>query len=269
MKNLLILLVLFSWYGCSTAARQQKVFRSERLPKPDTTWVFTPESYTSNPGKVYPVVYLLHGWSGSYQQWDDIMDCQDYADKYGFILVCPDGLYDSWYLNSPVLPNSQYADFFFKELMPGINKDYRTDTKNIFITGLSMGGHGALYLFSLHPELFCSAGSLSGGVDLSDCADSYGIPRLLGLKNDESDKAILNKFSVEYNLESIQKSGKEIIFSCGTGDFFYDINNQLRISCDKLGIKATYVSAPGGHDYDFWRTHIKSHMIFFSERQVK
>lgn len=269
MKKLILFLFLISVFSSLQAAKHQKVFRTVKLQKADTCWIFTPANYDANPGKQYPVVFLLHGWSGNYHQWDDIMGCQSYADKYDFILVCPDGLYDSWYINSPALPNSQFEDFFMKELEPYVSKEFRTDKKNFFITGLSMGGHGALYLFSRYPDFFCSAGSLSGAVDLNNCSTSYGIKEHFGLKEDASDKAILDKYSVEYSLESIQKSGKEIIFSCGTSDFFYDINNQLRKSCDKMGIKATYITSPGGHDYTYWKANINAQLLFFSERLSK
>ena len=112
------------------------------------------------------------------------MNCQKYADKYGFILICPDGLYDSWYINSPALRGSQYQDFFFFDLVPRMEKAFRVDKKNVFITGLSMGGHGALYLFSQNSSVFRAAGSLSGAVDLKTCYTDYGIPLYLGLKND-------------------------------------------------------------------------------------
>jgi putative tributyrin esterase len=268
MRKSLILAVLLMLFFGSVKAQKQHVLTSGYIAKNDTVWVFTPSDYNVQPAKTYPLIYLLHGWSGNYHQWNDITDCQKYADRYGFIIVCPDGLYDSWYFNSPAIKESQYSDFFFIDLMPFIARNYRVDTKNIFITGLSMGGHGALYLFSQKPELFRSAGSLSGVLDLTHWWDTYAIDKYLGIKSKESGSEILTKFSVTGNIESIARSGKEIIFSCGSSDQFFGINNDFKRKCDDLKINATYISGPGAHDYTYWKSNIGYQFIFFSERIV-
>jgi len=131
----------------------------------DTVWVFKPEGYDTT-GK-YPAVYMLHGWTGTYKSWNKLVNLQDIATSYNFIIICPDGLFNSYYFNSPLIKNSQFESFFFTELMPDINESYAIDTAKVFITGLSMGGGGAMYLFLRHPDLFLSAGSTSGLMDLS------------------------------------------------------------------------------------------------------
>jgi S-formylglutathione hydrolase FrmB len=258
------LLILF--FGVK--AQKQHVLTSDYIAKNDTLWVFTPSDYHVLTDKKYPVIYLLHGWSGNYHQWNDITDCQKYADRYGFIIVCPDGLYDSWYFNSPAIKESQFSDFFFYDLMPFIASTYRVETKNVFITGLSMGGHGALYLFAQKPELFRSAGSLSGVLDLTDWWDTYAINTYLGIKNKESGLDQLKNFSVKGNIENIARSGKEIIFSCGSSDPFFGINNDFKQKCDDLKINATYISGPGAHDYPYWKSAIGFQFVFFSDRLV-
>ncbi len=266
MKKILISLALIAVIVSGLSAQKQLILSSKHISKADTVWVFTPTDYEFNPAKTYPLIYLLHGWSGSYHQWDDIMDCQIYADQYGFIIVCPDGLYDSWYINSPALKESQYADFFFMDLFPFITKSYRIDSKNVFITGLSMGGHGALYLFEQKPELFRSAGSISGVLDLTNSRDNYRISEYLGLKNDNSDLNTLQSFSVVGNIDKITQSGKEIIFSCGTSDPFYSVNNEFRAKCDETSTPATYISNPGTHNYPYWKANIGSHFEFFVKK---
>ena len=265
MKKLVLSILFLYLLNFNVSARDQLVLQSDNINKLDTVWTFTPSNYDENSIQDYPIIFLLHGWSGNYMQWNDIMDCQSYADKFGFIIVCPDGLYNSWYINSPAIEGSQYASFFFNELVPEIFKKYRINDNKVFITGLSMGGHGSLYLFSKKPELFKSAGSISGVVDLSFCPDDYEIRNYLGLKNDEKDQKKLDEFSVIGNIEKIAEAKKKIIFSCGTEDPFYKLNNELRKKCDELKIKATYISDPGGHNYDYWNTAIKYHFHFFSQ----
>ena len=171
LAGLLILLCL------GAKAQDQLIYKSKNLPSADTTWVFKPKNYAQT--DKLPLIFLLHGYSGNYKQWNNIMDAQKYADQYGFIIVCPDGLFSSWYLNSPVKKDWQFESFFFDELYPDIQKKYKVDPQNVFISGLSMGGHGALHLFIQKPELFSGAGSTSGGIKLSDGFGKFGLGDLL------------------------------------------------------------------------------------------
>ena len=60
----------------------------------------------------FPVLYLLHGFGDNYAKWT-ITDPElaDMATEYGTIIVCPDGL-KSWYIDSPMLADSQMESFF-------------------------------------------------------------------------------------------------------------------------------------------------------------
>lgn len=263
MKRSLVLLTALIAINLTLRAQEQHILKSTHIAVADTVWVFTPSDYSHDPAKQFPVVYLLHGWMGSYHQWNDITSCQSLADHYGFILVCPDGLIDSWYINSPAIKGSQYTDFFFLDLVPFIAKNYRIDPGNVFITGLSMGGHGALYLFAQKPDLFRSAGSLSGVTDLSFCWNEYGISDHLGISDNKPDSKALAAFSVTGNIDKIAAPKKKIIFSCGGSDRFYKLNTRFKRLCDKHRIDATYLISPGGHDYPYWKSAIGAHLEFF------
>ena len=267
MKSVILsFILLFSWIFLQ--AQETFVLESDYLTRADTVWVFTPADYDISPEEKFPVVYLLHGWNGYYQHWDEIMDCQAYADTYGFIIVCPDGLYDSWYLNSPVKTENQYEDFFLRELMPLIAYKFRIQKDNVFITGLSMGGHGALYIFARNPSLFRSAGSLSGLLELEGWREYYGISRILGLHGTDNNDTILGKFSVTGNLDGLVKANKEIIVSCGTEDPFYVINIHFMEACGKKEIEVLFIASKGGHNSDYWRSAIDEHFQFFTRRHA-
>lgn len=258
LKNFLLFLILFT-ASLTVVAQDQLIYESKNLAKPDTVWVFKPQSYNQN--QQLPLIYLLHGYSGNYKQWHGIMNAQKYADDYGFIIVCPDGLYNSWYLNSPVKVNSQYENFFFDELFPDIKRRYNVDEQKVFISGLSMGGHGALHLFITQPALFASAGSTSGGVKLNDSFGKYGLGDLLG--NPAKQDSIWTKFSVIDNIEKLKALNKPFIFDCGAGDFFYQANNALKQKCDQLKLNATYISQPGAHNRTYWAKSIKQQFDYF------
>lgn len=247
--------------SCVTFGQNQLVYQSKNLPKADTTWVFTPRNYKK--AKTLPVIFLLHGYSGNYKQWHGIMNAQKYADDYGMIIVCPDGLYSSWYLNSPAKADWQFETFFFEELFPDIKRKYKVDEKKIFISGLSMGGHGAFYLFIKHPELFAAAGSTSGGVRLSDGFGKFGIGPLLG--NPPADSDLWKKYSVYENIDLLKGYAKPLIFDCGSSDMFYVSNNLLKQRCDELKLNATYIAQPGGHNKAYWAKSIQQQFQFFNQ----
>ncbi len=259
MKSIKIfLMALMAYFPVTLFAQDLIVYNSTNLPKPDSTYVFMPQG--KNKEDKLPLIFLLHGYSGNYKQWDSIMDAQRYANEYGFIVVCPDGLYNSWYINSPIKKDSQFEQFFINELWPDIMQKYTPDLNNIFITGLSMGGHGALSIFLNHHEKFKSAGSTSGAVDLTTLGSKYGIETLLGAN---ASSALLSEYSVTQKMKKLSGSEKQIIFDCGTQDQFYKMNNDLKELCDYLNIKATYISQPGGHNRAYWTKSIRQQFNFF------
>lgn len=268
MKKILAAGLLLLAFLPAIAAKHQHVLKTKNLSKPDTVWVFTPAAYDAKPAAT-PVVFLLHGWNGSYHQWNDIHDCQALANRYGFILVCPDALTDSWYFDSPAIPGLQYTAFFFGDLLPFVDKNYRTDPKNRFVTGLSMGGHGALLLYSQKPELFRSAGSISGVLELGPVRSEYGIGKDLGLTGGPADDPLLESRSVAGNIAKIAAAGKEIIFSCGEADRFYPMNLRFKQACDEQKIKATWITGPGTHNYAYWKSAIGLQLAFFAEQVAK
>ncbi|MDQ3292113.1 MAG: esterase family protein, partial [Bacteroidota bacterium] len=119
--------------------------------------VVVPASYKKSK-KPLPVLYLLHGGTGKYSDWlsktPDKTLMHRMADTYNLIIVTPDGGPSSYYFDSPLDKNSQYETFISKELIKRIDDSYRTvkDKKGRLIAGLSMGGHGAFYIATKHPD---------------------------------------------------------------------------------------------------------------------
>ena len=124
------------------------------------------------------MLYLLHGYSGRYDSWVSLKPTlpQD-ATRLGMIVVCPDGQ-NSWYWDSPIDPKFQFETYVSKELVQYIDQNYKTITspKGRAITGLSMGGHGGLWLGINHPDVFGACGSMSGGVDIRPFPNNWSMP---------------------------------------------------------------------------------------------
>jgi S-formylglutathione hydrolase FrmB len=223
--------------------------------------VFKPDNYTES--DKYPLLFMLHGYAADYKQWSEIADLQKYTDKYGFIIVCPDGNYDSWYIDSPIDSAVKFESYFFHKLVPEIFESYSIDKRNIFITGLSMGGHGAINLFLNHPNFFKSAGSTSGILDLTPFPDNWGINKVLGDQDQNRHNWI--KHSAIYNLDKIKNLNKKFIVDCGTEDFAYDVNRRFRDSCEAKGLKLKFIQTSGDHSGYYWSKSIPAHFEFFAE----
>ncbi|MFH2143294.1 MAG: alpha/beta hydrolase-fold protein [Bacteroidota bacterium] len=251
-----VVFVLFIFSGFS---QNLHVIKSSYLSNVDSILVFVPENY--NRIEKYPVVFLLHGYSGNYKTWNKIIPLQEYANNLNFIIVCPDGLYNSWYINSPVRENCQYESFFFMRLIPCIFQKYSVDHNLIFITGLSMGGFGALHLFSNHPGLFNAAGSTSGLLQPELFADEYDINLFFGNSPE--------KYSLMTNISKFKNIKNELIIDCGTEDEFKPLNDNFYDNCRKKGIPIKYFSLKGSHNREYWKKSIIQHLKYFKQLSDK
>ncbi len=267
-KTIIILIFLSGlfFFSNSVVFAQQNLgmavkINSKNLIKTDSTLVFLPQNYNQEQATKFPLLFMLHGYSGNYKTWNTIINLQEYANKYGFIIVCPDGLYDSWYLNSPNMPKQQYANFFFQDLYPFFINNYKIDTNKVFITGFSMGGYGAFSLFLQRPDLFKSVAATSALFNLSLYAKSYGLTKILG----NFDATIWQKYSIIEQMKKWKTKNKAIYFDCGKADVFLQNNIDFDRKCKELAIKTTFVIAEGEHNKIYWQRSIVRHFEFFSK----
>lgn len=225
--------------------------------------VVTPDSYSQ--GKKYPVLYLLHGYSGDYAGWVNAMpSSKTLADKYQYIVVCPDGDFSSWYFDSPVDENWKYETYISKELIDWVDKNYKTvaSREGRAITGLSMGGHGAFFLAFRHQDVFGACGSMSGGLDIRPFPLNWDIAKRLGDMKTHPEN--WEKYTVMNQLSYLTPNSIKIIFDCGTEDFFYDVNVKLHEELLYRNIPHEFVSRPGAHDIYYWDNAVQYQGLFFS-----
>ena len=231
--------------------------------------VIMPEYYiTYNQNARFPVLYLLHGAYGCYSDWSKKTDLHRLADKYNVIIVCPDGQ-DSWYFDSPVDPTMQFETYVSKELVEYIDSHYRTNANRYMraITGLSMGGHGALFLAFRHPDVFWSCGSMSGNMDITQYPDKWHIKDRLGeqVENPQRwrDHSVCNQ--VELLKKSTLQPAQNIIIDDGLNDIFIKNNIALHEQLVEAGIDHDFTVRPGRHSWDYWVNSLDYHMMFFSK----
>lgn len=216
----------------------------------------------------FPVLYLLHGATGCYNDWSRKADLHRLADQYNVIIVCPDGQ-DSWYFDSPVDPKMQFETYVSKELVAHIDSHYPTIAHRYMraITGLSMGGHGALFLAFRHPDVFWSCGSMSGNMDITQFPDSWHIKDRLGNYADNEqrwrDHAVCNLVD-QVKACSLQPA-QNIIIDDGLNDIFIKNNIALHDQLVEKGIDHDFTVRPGRHSWDYWVNSLDYHMMFFNK----
>ncbi len=227
--------------------------------------IVKPDSYTKNNNK-FPVVYLLHGYSGSYNQWVSLApQLKNKADELQIIIVCPDGGYGSWYFDSPIDSSFRYEMFVSKELVSFIDKNFLTvaDANHRAITGLSMGGHGALYLAIRHNDIYKAAGSISGGVDIRPFPNNWEIKKRLGdticCKQNWENNTVINQVS------NLKNGDLALIIDCGVQDFFIQVNRNLHQKLLDLKIDHDYIERPGAHNNAYWKNSIDYQLLFFKK----
>lgn len=213
--------------------------------------------------KAMPVVYLLHGYSDDYSGWiKKASGFETLADQYGMIVVCPDAAYSSWYWDSPVDSTFRYATFISTELVQWVDAHYNTikDRSGRGITGLSMGGHGALYLAFTHQDVFGVAGSMSGGVDIRPFPDNWDMAKRLG--SYAANPRRWEEHTVIKLLHLLRPKSLALIIDCGTEDFFYEVNNRLHEQLLYRNIPHDYIVRPGSHNWNYWKNAIQYQLLY-------
>lgn len=263
-KKSFLLFVFTSFVLITNAATVDTVnIYSEAMHKDIKCVVIKPDSYEMNV-QFFPVVYLLHGYSGNFSNWiTKVPKLKKEVDQLQLIIVSPDGDYSGWYFDSPLDPSMQYETYIAKEVPAFIDSHYHTikDRKARAITGLSMGGHGGLFLGFRHADFFGACGSMSGVVDINFTKNKYDLIKRIGdtIKNADNWK----NYSVINVIEHYPKDSLSIIFDCGNDDPFAGINRELHQKMLKLKIPHDYTERPGNHNWDYWANAVQYQLLFF------
>ncbi len=294
-KPVLLLTLLFAWTISSLNAQSVDTIAifSPSMNKSVKNVIVLPAGYDPNAAEPYPVIYLLHGYSGCYNSWIGIRpELPQDANRLRCIFVCPDGGYDSWYWDSPKVKDYRYETYVSKELIDYIDSHYNTlkDRTGRAISGNSMGGHGALWLAIRHNDIFGACGAVHGGVDIRPFPDHWGMKRHLGeyYENPEvwdEHTVATQLFRIKagngvprswgnVNLRKMKPHQLAIIIDCGTDDFFFDVNAALHEAMIHNNIVHDYIVRPGVHNSEYGRNAISFQLVFFDnyftrEKQYK
>lgn len=228
--------------------------------------------------KHYPVLYLLHGLFGHYDNWITHTKLSDYAAKYSMIIAMPEGN-DSWYTDSATVPADKYETYIVQELIPDVQRRYRTleTREGRAIAGLSMGGYGALKFGVKHPETFVFVGSMSGALGAASWTESdlrglEAIWRTLApvYGSENSPTRAANDVRKLYSeLTPTQVAALPYVYlDCGTEDPLLSSSRSLADILVAHKIPHEYRELPGTHSWPYWDAQVQKVLTIAARKMV-
>jgi S-formylglutathione hydrolase FrmB len=241
--------------------------------------IVLPASFDADKTRHSPILYFLHGLGDNEQffvhsgLWNLVEDMRERGELRDFLIATPDGG-AGFYIDSRDGKN-RYEDFLLQEFFPFIEKRYRVSPgrANRAISGVSMGGYGALHLALRHPQLFSSVSAHSAA--LIDKLPSFiggvqGSPRsrvLGGTFGSPPDPAFWEQHSPIAMARTANLAGLKIYFDCGDQDDYGFETGATAL--DKIltsrHIAHEFHVYPGRHDYSYFAAHIPESLKFHSQ----
>ncbi|HKJ82253.1 MAG TPA: alpha/beta hydrolase-fold protein [Ignavibacteriaceae bacterium] len=261
-------------------AYESKTLYSNILKMDRKFSIYLPAGYESS-DLSYPVLYLLHpagpaNTIPNQQSWFYYGGLKQYLDRaiesgeiVPMIVVTPDANFGSKrisYFNDPE-GDFNFEDFFFKEFIPYIEKNYRcrTEKDSKAIAGASLGGAAVVQYVVHQPDKFSVACALSAAVR------KYDSEYLKKKFPDVSDKVLIEWYKpydvITYfeNLPEKTKSKTKWYISCGDDDHLSPNNALLHIAMKSKGIPHEFRIQNGAHDWSYWRNVLPEFMTYISD----
>jgi S-formylglutathione hydrolase FrmB len=274
-----ILLILLSLLTSAPLAFSQgridcSTLNSQTLRRAVRYCVMLPAGYEKNPNKKYPALYFLHGLGENEQTllrsggWGLIEDLRQHHKIGDFLMIAPEAR-ASFFINSAD-GHDRYSDFFLSEFLPYIETHYRIirNRRARGVTGLSMGGYGALRFAFAHPELFSSVSAQSPALitksprqlnlDLRDAGplagllgSVFGHPINIAHWQQNNPFELARKNQIRIKIQAIY-------MSCGEQDEYGFASGASQMHKQLLGegIKHEFHLYPGGHSADYFLSHL-------------
>lgn len=282
MKKIVYALILFVLLPALVFAQSGKVFdnltmKSKTLNMERKYAVYLPPDYETS-GRSYPVLYLLHGAGDDQTGWVQFGEVLNIADKAindgtatPMIIIMPDANTGRRGYFNDIKGDWNYEDFFFKELVPFVEKKYRIKGEKHYraVAGLSMGGGGSFVYALHHPEMFSSACPLSAATGPLTIEDAR---KQLSRNNPNLPDSVVTNY---YNRQSVvalvnnipddQKKAVRWYIDDGDDDFLYEGNCMVHIAMRKKEIPHEFRIRDGAHNWTYWRASLPNVLEFVSQ----
>ncbi|MCD8050255.1 MAG: fibronectin type III domain-containing protein [Clostridiales bacterium] len=240
---------------CYTVTYDSTLFSTEL-----TYSVYLPPSYYENTDQYYPVVYLLHGINSSSSSFINVDGIESFMDDLissgqiiDMIVIMPDSGKNSFYRDTELDASNTdstgpWQTHITTEIREEAESTYRilSDAKYRGLTGISMGGYGAMTIGTSFPELYSSIASHMGYLP-EDALES------------------LKSLSAE------ELANYDFYIDCGLQDTMVDYQGTVAIHeyLESMGIEHGYDLRDGGHNSAFYMASLDRSMIMHSEHFLK
>jgi S-formylglutathione hydrolase FrmB len=239
--------------------------------------VVLPPSFDADKARHFPILYFLHGLGDNEQffihsgAWNLVEDMRDKGELGDFLIVTPEAR-SSFYINARDGKN-RYEDFLVQEFFPYIEKRYRVTPgrSNRAISGISMGGYGALHLAFRRPQLFSSVSAHSAALInklptfLAGATPDSPRSRVLGgVFGDPPDPSFWEQNSPIAMARTGNLAGMKIYFDCGDeDDFGFDSGARAldRVLTERRVAHQFHIY-PGRHDAGYFAEHLPASLAF-------
>ena len=241
--------------------------------------IYLPKSYETDATRKYPILYLLHGMMGVNTSWFTDQRVKDVMDRLvasgeacEMIIVSPNAggnIYTGVWNGYFNMPGWAYEDFFYKEFLPYIEKNYRVvgDKQHRAIAGLSMGGGGTTSYAQRYSDMYCAAYAMSALMNIPAGSENPS-------PNPDDKMSLLTKSVMEHScvkyVEEADDARKEQLRSvqwfvdCGDDDFLLDRNIEFFQAMRKAQIPCQFRVRDGGHTSEYWHSALYTCLPFVS-----
>lgn len=234
--------------------------------------VLLPESYDSDKDRSYPVLYLLHGGGDCHLDWAQkgaLVQTVDRMVAEGLmeemIIICPEGRDGCmiWFN----MPGWNYTDYFFKDLIPYMEKTYRIRAEKRYrsVAGLSMGGGGATVYGLMHPELFNVVFNMSGYLRRQDLPFAAADPQLEARQKCVEDHNPIKTVEASDALQQDAWRTVRWFVDCGDQDFTLDANMDFVKALRAKNIPYQMRVRKGTHEWQYWQESLEIALRYITE----
>lgn len=236
----------------------QELFHSSVTGNWERCMVYTPPCYETEPGKIFPVLYLQHGHGENETSWSTsgklplILDNLIAEGKcVPFVVVMNNGMVQKKEDGRRVVDFTLFDRYLTEDVIPFIEGRYHVGGSKIrrAMAGLSMGSLQTSMVGFRHPELFCSLGIFSGF--LHDWIQGSEIDMIKRGRGDDRHLAFLD------DKDAFNTSFDVFFRAMGDIDPFFSFFEADDDRCERAGIRQIRRVYSGTHDWNVWRQCIR------------
>lgn len=203
----------------------------------------------------YPVVWLLHGYTGDDSAWIRHVNVEQLAREHEVAIIMPEAR-NAFYSDSAFIP---YYSYFVNEYIPKMQQilPISKERSQNYLVGSSMGGYGALKIAFKNDDQFSKVAALSPITDIEHFRDNPKCPMAKETFDsifDSPEKLAQNQL---INIFNSRQPKQEILTLCGDEDFMHEDNVMFKnfLSIHAKG-RYTWMPVAGDHSWNTWSKNI-------------